>query len=252
MDGLEEREAFRSVRVAARGYLAEMIRGGGGSEILRVRFRADQSLAHIVEALGVPRFEVGEALADGEGWDLRLPPPDGATVELLPLKEPIELPGERRFVLDVHLGRLARHLRLLGFDVEWRNDYDDLDLVRIALAQRRTVLSRDRGLLFRREFACDPGRGMLVRSRDTWTQLIEVCRRFGLASRFRPFSLCATCGAALEPARKSEVASLIPPIVAERYDEFFLCPVCGKAYWKGDHFRNLLPFIERLGRDLAD
>ncbi len=229
-----------------------MIRVRYSGRPLRIDFRADQSLAHIAESLGVPRLEVGAALVDGEDWDLRLPPPDGSLVELLPLREPLEPSGELRFLLDAHLGRLARHLRLLGFDVAWKNGYEGLEILRLAAFDDRTVLTRNRSLLFRREFRGDPRKGMLVRSRTPWEQLVDVCRRFGLASRLRPFRLCSSCGSALIPVRKEDLRATIPRIVAERYDEFFTCPSCGKVFWKGDHFRNLGPFLERLGRDLGE
>jgi uncharacterized protein len=241
----------RSATFAARGYLIEILRGQRGAQPFKLRFHASQSLAHIVESIGIPRLEIGAAKVDGELWSLRLPLPDEAFVELLPLEEPLDVPGGPRFALDVHLGRLARHLRLLGFDVTWANDYTEFDLIGLAAAEGRIVLSRDRALLFRREFHGSPLEGMLVRSRESWAQLVEVCRRFGLASRFLPFSLCAACGAPLVPAGKEELLPLLPPLVAERYDEFFVCPACGKPYWKGDHFRSIGPFLERLNLALS-
>jgi uncharacterized protein with PIN domain len=252
MDSVRGEEGlFHDARLVFRGGLAELLRHGRGREPALLRFRADQSLAQLVESLGLPRLEVGRALVDGQDWSLALPPPDKSLVELLPLEEPLETGGEPRFALDVHLGRLARELRLLGFDLSWRNDWEDHDLVLAALAEERIVLTRDRALLFRRELHGSPLAGMLIRSREAYAQLLEVCRRFGLAPRLRPFSLCASCGSALVAADKAELVGLIPAIVAERYEEFYRCPVCGKPYWKGDHFRNLLPFLDRLRADLA-
>ena len=216
-----------------------------------LRFRADQSLRHLAETIGLPGTEIGGAIVDGEAWSLELPPPDGAFAELLPVEEPLPTLGRPSFVLDVHLGRLARDLRLLGFDTAWSGDLDDEGIAGCAVAEGRIALSRDRGLLYRRAFYPHgregaAARGMLIRSKDPYEQLLEVSRRFGLGPMARPLSLCASCGSALRPATPEEVAPLIPPIVAQRYSEFLLCPGCGKPYWKGDHLRTIIPLLERI------
>ena len=244
-------EEPRRARIVAAGSLADILRRGREAGWVELEFRADQSLAHIAESLGIPRLEVGAAFVDGAAWSLDFPPPDGSLVELLSVEEPVDLGLEPKFVLDVHLGRLARHLRLLGFDVLWRNDWSGLDLVLTGMAEERVVLTRDRALLFRREFRGSPRLAMLLRSKDSLAQLAEVCRRFGLSPLFRPFSLCADCGSALAPAAMDEVRDRVPPLVAARYTEFFVCPSCGKVYWKGDHFRNIAPFLCRLARELG-
>ena len=230
----------------------------------RLSFRADQSLRHVAETLGLPACEIGSARLGGQAWSLELPPPDGSAIDLFPVEEPLSVGTELRFVADVHLGRLARDLRLLGFDVCWRNDYDTETLVPIAVAEGRIVLTRDRGLLFRRAFASPHAEGilacggqpsasgMLLRSREPYEQLVEVARRFGLAPRLRPFSRCATCGGLLVEASRDEVLDLVPPVVAGRYAGFFLCPSCRKPYWKGDHLKSIEPLLERLRSDLAE
>lgn len=237
-------------------------RDGALPLVAALAFRADQSLRHVAETLGIPACEIGLARLGGQTWSLELPPPDGGVIDLYPVEEPFPLGTELRFVADVHLGRLARDLRLLGFDVRWRNDYDAETLVLVAVAEGRIVLTRDRGLLFRRAFASPhaegllagegqpSARGMLLRSRDPYEQLVEVSLRFGLASRMHPFSRCATCGSPLVAASRGEVLALVPPIVARRYPEFFLCPSCRKPYWKGDHLKTIAPLLERLRRDL--
>ena len=227
-------------------------------------FRADQSLRHVAETLGLPACEIGSARLGDQDWSLELAPPDGSVIDLFAVEEPLRLDAEPRFVADVHLGRLARDLRLLGFDVGWRNDNDAESLVLAALAEGRIVLTRNRGLLFRRAFASPheeglkagdgqpPAWGMLLRSRDPYEQLVEVARRFGLAPRMRLFSRCAACGSPLVAAQRDEVLDLVPPVVARRYSEFYLCPSCRKPYWKGDHLRTIAPLLERLRGDLGE
>ncbi len=257
----EEGLAQRRTRFQVRGRLTLIVRGGQspgrrhGDASARlsfpVRFRADQSLGHLAESVGIPRLEIGSALIDGAEWPLELPPPDASTVLLLPLPEPVALDSEPRFVLDLHLGTLSRTLRLLGFDASWKNERETADIIGTALAEDRIVLTRNRALLYTRELHAAPNRAMLILSPEPYAQLLEVSRRFGLADRCRPFSRCAACGALLRRASREEIRPLVPAIVARRYDEFFVCVPCGKAYWKGDHFRNLGPFMERLYADLG-
>jgi uncharacterized protein len=104
--------------------------------------------------------------------------------------EPLAL----RFVLDVHLGRLAELLRLVGFDTPYANNLDDEDLAALAVSGPRWLLTRDRGLLMRREST----HGYLVRATDPRRQLAEVARRFALADVLAPFTRCARCNGLLE------------------------------------------------------
>jgi Uncharacterized conserved protein len=238
----------RQVRFCLRGRLASIIRGEAQAPL---RFRADQSLRHLAESIGIPACEIGSAFSDGEAWPLELPPPDGSKVELFPRAEPLDFPGEPSFLVDGQLGRLARELRLLGFDSLWRGAMDRDELIDTAIAEERALITRDRSLLIRRELAAIAGerRDMLVLARKTYDQLVEICRRFGLARLMRPLSLCSSCGARLGPVEKSEVAARVPKIVAEKYEDFRLCPSCGKVFWRGDHARSIDPLLERLGAE---
>jgi uncharacterized protein with PIN domain len=156
-------------------------------------------------------------------------------------RPPIPIPS---FILDVHLGKLARYLRLLGFDVAYANHWDDPEIVQKALEEHRTILTRDRGLLERRAVVS----GYLVQNLKPEDQLQEVLDRFGLRPFLDPYSRCPLCGTPIEPISKEQVLSLLPPKVAKRYRKFYHCPSCGKVYWKGDHFRNLSPLIQRARR----
>jgi uncharacterized protein len=224
-------------------------------------YRSDQSLRHVAQAIGIPACEIGGSSADGEPWPLELPPPDGSTVELDPASEPVDLGRRPSFLADAHLGRLSRVLRLLGFDSLWRRDADRDRTIETALGEARVVLTRDRGLLYERPLsrpsdgagdgAAAPRRGMLILASDPYRKLIEVSSRFGLEGLWRPLSLCSSCGAEIRAASKAEVLPRLPAAVAERYEEFSLCPSCGKAYWKGDHARSIESLLARLRSDLG-
>ena len=195
----------------------------------------------VVESLGVPHTEVDLVLADGEsvgfGWRVR----DGARVSVYPVFESLDIgpvtrvrpaPLRRtRFVLDGHLGRLARYLRLAGLDALWRADLGDAELARLATEERRILLTRDRGLLMRRAVS----HGQWVRETDPRRQLAEVLRRFDLRGALAPFRRCLCCNDPLVPVAKEAVAERLPPRVAERHDEYHLCPSCGRIYWRGTH-----------------
>jgi uncharacterized protein with PIN domain len=242
-------DEFRSAFFEAAGSLASALRGDRGESKGRLlRFRFDQTLGHMAEVLGIPRCEIGGVEVDGEPWSLAIPAPAGSLVRFLPLAEPLILEDEPAFILDVHLGKLARELRLLGFDIAWRNDWNCEDILRLAEAEDRIILSRDRDLLYRREVR----RAMLLRSALPFAQLVDVFRRYGLSSRCLPLSRCSACGSLLRPAPKAELLGALPPAVARRYDEFTRCPDCGKVFWKGDHFRSIGPLLDALAGALLE
>jgi uncharacterized protein with PIN domain len=204
-------------------------------------FRGSPSVKDVVESLGVPHAEIDLLLADGEpvdfGWRVR----DGARVSVYPVFESLDVgpltrvrsaPLRRtRFALDGHLGRLARYLRMAGFDALWRADWDDAELARLAAAEQRILLTRDRGLLMRRAVT----HGHWMRETDPRRQLAEVLRRFDLSRSVDPFRRCLRCNDPLVPVAKPAVAGRLPPRVAERHDEYRLCPACGRVYWRGTH-----------------
>ncbi|MCX7787749.1 MAG: Mut7-C RNAse domain-containing protein, partial [Spirochaetes bacterium] len=148
------------------------------------------------------------------------------------------------FILDVHLGKLARYLRLLGFDVAYANHWNDPEIVHRALKEHRTILTRDRGLLQRKAVLS----GYLVQSLQPEDQLQEVLEHFHLRRQLKPYSRCPVCGTPIRPVLKEAVLSLLPSRVAQRYRKFYQCPTCSKVYWRGDHFRNLDSLV-RLARN---
>lgn len=143
---------------------------------------------------------------------------------------------EPRFFADAMLGRLARWLRLLGFDCAWELDIEDDVLVRRATEEGRIVLSRDRALA--QEWRVSDIH--LVASELLAEQLREVIGRFELADRIRPLSRCSRCNVALRPTTPSEVPGRIPPRVLEGRRVFRVCPRCGRVYWEGTHTDRIL------------
>ena len=155
-------------------------------------------------------------------------------------------------MLDVHLGRLAAYLRMLGLDAEYDNHATDPELVRRSSEGSRILLTRDRGLLKHRSVT----RGYWGRQTDSRRQAVEIVRRFDLALTLDPFTRCMTCNYRLRPVTNAEVRDRLPPRVACLEDEFLECPHCLRVYWRGSHYRRMERWIvemrRRLQRPMSD
>lgn len=212
---------------------------------LLVEFNGTPAVKHLVEALGVPHTEVGTVLRNGSPAGLAALVHPGDRVEVGAVPDgagTFAQPGEPRFIADNHLGRLAAYLRMLGFDTLYHNHWPDDELARLAAAEGRVLLSRDRRLLMRRSIVY----GCCLRSLQPSEQLGEVVRRYRLAEQARPFRRCLRCNQELRPASKAEVFDQLEPLTKLYFDEFALCPNCGQVYWKGSHYERMLAMIQRL------
>ena len=206
-----------------------------------------------VEALGVPHTEIDLITVDGEsvGFDHLIAADENICVyphfsslditSLTRVRPPALM--KHRFVVDVHLGRLARRLRLLGFDTLYRNDWNDAELARCSEQEGRILLSQDRGLLKRRRVR----HGQLVRAHEPDRQLGEVIERFDLRPEISPFRRCPRCNTTLRRVAREAVAARLPPRTRTAFEEFQECRSCGRLYWKGAHHRRLGRLLERLG-----
>jgi uncharacterized protein len=199
------------------------------------------TVKHVIESLGVPHTEVGQIRANGQIVPASARVTEGGHLEVYPHPQPVIL-NQPRFVLDGHLGRLAAYLRMLGFDVWYDRFADDARLAAVSGGEGRTLLTRDVGLLKRREVES----GYCVRHDKPHDQLREVSRRFALYSHFLPFTRCMDCNGPLCAVAKDEVADLLPPHTRETKNEFSRCEVCRKVFWRGTHYDRLLTLLESL------
>jgi uncharacterized protein with PIN domain len=205
-------------------------------------FELPVGLRDLIQSVGIPHVEVGEVTVDGEmaGWGRRID--DGAVIVLrsrYPLAAP---PIHPRFVADVHLARLARHLRLLGFDTVWDESLDDPALVECSVEQHRFLLTRDLGLLMRRRLRD----GSYVRSIHPRDQLVEVLGRFALRDSIRPFTRCLACNGVIEVVTDSAVRERVPESVRSRHDRLTTCSDCGRVYWPGTHHERMTRLVEEV------
>ena len=197
------------------------------------------SLKNAIEALGVPHTEVGALRVNGEAATLQRMVREGDCIEIEAVKsgsDPDFPFADLRFVADAHLGGLARFLRMLGFDTLHRNAFDDEEIRRLADAEGRIVLTRDRELLKCREIA----RGAYVRALKPEAQLREVAARYGLAALARPFTLCLRCNLPLKTVDRAAVADRVPPTVYGLHERFVRCPGCDGVFWPGSHYERML------------
>ncbi|GAB2864533.1 Mut7-C RNAse domain-containing protein [Actinocorallia aurea] len=209
---------------------------------VRVRHDGTSSLGHVVEAVGVPLTEVGGLEVGGRRVSPSYRPRDGDEVRVTPVRRPQSLPSPARFLLDVHLGSLARRLRLVGLDTAYDPALDDPALVVVANGERRVLLTRDRGLLRRRALWL----GAHVRGDDPDDQFADVLDRF--APPLAPWTRCPACNALLRPVPKADVLTSLPAGTSRTYDEFARCTGCGRLYWKGAHHARLAELVATARR----
>jgi uncharacterized protein with PIN domain len=214
-------------------------------------FVGTPSVKDAIEAIGVPHTEVDVILADGRSVDFSHQLTGGERVAVYPMFErydvspltrlrpaPLRIP---RFVADVHLGSLARNLRLLGFDTTWERDLEDEAIIDIAAGERRIILTRDKGILKNGRVT----HGHWLRATDTPGQLEEVIRALDLAGSIHAYTRCMECNGALEPIARTEAAPSVPLQVFLVYRDFKRCGRCKRVYWKGSHFARLDKIVKR-------
>jgi uncharacterized protein len=219
-------------------------------------FRPHQTVKDVLEALGIPHTEVDLILVNGNAEDFAHRPTSGDRIAAYPMFVTLDVGStarlrpvplrDPRFVIDVNLGRLARLLRVLGFDVWWSSDADDQTLADLSLGQQRILLTRDRGLLKRRAITY----GLFVRSDHPEEQTLEVIRRLDLRHRLAPFTRCVRCNGRLFTVSKEEVIDHLEPLTRLYYDDFSRCTECGRIYWRGSHRARLVSFVEGLRNQL--
>jgi uncharacterized protein len=215
-------------------------------------FEGRRSIKDMIESLGVPHTEVALILVNSEPVDFHYHVRPDDRISVYPQFQSIDISSltplhpapllEARFVADVHLGRLAAYLRMLGFDTLYPEDYRDEELARISSEEDRILLTRDRGLLKRGIVRY----GYFVQNTEPWQQLAEVLKRFDLLSDAMQHQRCTHCNGVLNAVDKAPIAEQLPAKVREHYDDFRLCDSCGKIYWKGSHYEQMEAFIKQM------
>jgi uncharacterized protein with PIN domain len=212
-------------------------------------FTGTPSVKDAIETMGVPHVEVDVIAVNDNSVDFTylLSPGDRIAVfakhhqhmaaNIIHLLPPF--PAQPAFILDVHLGKLARLLRMTGFDALYQTDFADAQIAEIAAAEKRIVLTRDIALLKRKIIPW----GYWPRSRQPEKQLVEVLVYFNLLNTLKPFIRCMNCNELIRKIDKTEISQKLEPHTRLYYDEFYHCMGCHKIYWKGSHYQKMEDYI---------
>jgi uncharacterized protein with PIN domain len=239
-----------TVRLRFHGDLNVFLGSRVGDAVIERQLAEKTSIKDVIESCGVPHPEVDLILVDEQtvGFDHTLA--NDTKVEVFPVEnrgtdrteKRLQTIGITRFVADGHLGGLTRNLRLLGFDVAYRQSADDRQLLQVMVRENRALLTRDRRLLMHAIVQ----HGYCPRSQNADEQTIEIVRRFDLSELIVPFTRCLRCNAPLEAAAKADVIDKLEPLTKIYYDQFRCCPGCKQIYWSGSHFPKLQKRIEEI------
>lgn len=219
-------------------------------------FPGRRSIKDLIEAIGVPHVEVDLILVNGESVDFSYIVHNGDRISVYPVFEMLSIKGVTRlrdlplrdlkFVLDVHLGKLARRMRLLGFDIDYQKKRDDSELALIAETENKILLTRDVQLLKRKNVS----RGIFVRNTNPDKQVIEILEKFDLWSLCKPYHRCIECNGKIKKiSYKNDIDSIkdrIPEGVLVWCKEFYICDSCDKIYWKGSHYDKLQKIVKKI------
>jgi hypothetical protein len=215
-------------------------------------FEGTPSIKDTIEAIGVPHTEIDVILVNDRsvGFTHRLE--GGERVSVYPTFERFDISDVTRlrptalrvtrFIADVHLGTLARYLRLLGFDTVWERDLSDENIIDRSVREKRIILTRDRGILRHGRVS----HGYWLRTTDPLRQLDEVVRALDLSGAMQPYTRCMECNGAIREANPTEVAGEVPRGVLEHHREFSKCDDCGRVYWAGSHQQRLDAIVARV------
>jgi uncharacterized protein len=210
------------------------------------------SVKDLIESLGVPHTEIDLILVNSKSVNFKYIINDSDDISVYPVFESLDISDVQhlrpkplrnpKFIADVHLGRLARYLRMMGFDVYYKNNLSDDEIVKISSIERRAILTRDIGILKRTEVT----HGYFIRGDSVEKQTEEVVNRFDLQKSIKEFTRCLECNTKLTKIKKEKIIRQLPPMVAASQNEFFICPKCQKLFWAGTHHQKMLSLVPKI------
>jgi len=215
-------------------------------------FNGKPSVKDGIEALGVPHVEVDMILVNGISVDFSYKLRNEDYLSVYPVFESLDISSvthlrekplrDIKFILDVHLGKLAKYLRLCGFDVYYRKDCDDPEIINLAMSERRIILTRDIGILKNKQVT----HGFWIRSQHPEAQLKEVFMRLDLKNQISLFTRCSVCNGLLLDVSKKDIMNRLLPRTRQFYRKFRKCPCCDRVYWKGTHYERMKKSIDNI------
>lgn len=218
-------------------------------------FEGNPSVKDIIESIGVPHTEIDLILVNGKSVSFRYNLVNGDNVSVYPVFENLDISGithlrekplrDPKFIADVQLGKLARNLRMLGFDTYYDNSFLPKDIIKYSLDGPRTILTRNLFLLKN----TDVSHGYWIRSQIPYEQTLQVIHFSDLLKQVNLFSRCRECNGNLIIVEKDEVIDRLKPNTIKYFNEFRSCSGCGRVYWKGSHYGKIQNLVERLKKD---
>jgi uncharacterized protein len=240
--------------VAIRFYaeLNDFLKNKWKKKSLEFHFKGQVTIKVAIESLGVPHTSVDLILANGQPVDFLYKLQNGDLISVYPEFETFDISEinklrkkplrTSRFVADAHLGKLARDLRMLGFDTLFADRIPDNEIITLAAREKRTILTRDRDLL--KSDKVD--HGYYIRAIGSLDQLKEVITKFDLWTQFKPFTRCLVCNGKLMKISGEKICGEVPPDLTDCFQRFFKCSGCQKIYWEGSHYNRMVEKISRL------
>ena len=214
------------------------------------------SVKDMIESMGVPHTEIDMILVNGKSVDFSYLVKNGDDISVYPVFESIDITPlqhlrekplrEPKFIADVHLGSLAKYLRMLGFDVLYKSSFSNEVIIKMSLTENRTILTQSRELLKNNRIT----HGYWIRNDEVEDQVKDVILRFDLKNNIREFSRCLECNNILEPIEKEKIGERIPPKVKQWQNEFWYCKHCDMIYWKGTHYKKMFEFVRKIRDNL--
>ena len=237
--------------------LNDFLPSGKKKVLFTYLFKQNPSVKDAIEALGVPHVEVDMILVNNISVDFCYILTDGDRVSVYPVFETLDISSvthlagrplrETKFICDVHLGKLAKYLRLCGFDTLYYTELKDSDIVRLSVEEKRIIITRNRILLKNKDIT----HGYWIRSGSPEEQLKQVLSHFDLKRKLRTFSRCMECNAPLQDIEKKEIIDRLLPETRRYYRKFKLCNNCNRIYWNGSHFMKMREHIKKLLVDIG-
>lgn len=208
-------------------------------------FWGEPAVKDLIESLGIPHVEIGSIEVNHSIVPLQNHIKDNDEILIWPViwrpqfsdKQDLrpKMPGNIRFILDVHLGKLARMMRLFGFDTIYETSLDDPEIINLGIQQKRFILTRDKKLLMRSDISY----GHWIRNTDPIDQMDEILLNFDLYDQINPFSRCLNCNGHLQSVEKKKIEDKLPPRVRKYYQYFQQCTSCHKIFWRGSHYERM-------------
>jgi len=154
--------------------------------------------------------------------------------------------SEIRFIVDHNVGKLAKWLRMMGYDSLFFNGDDDSQMVRQALAEGRIILTRDTGIMKRRVINNGRLKAVLIESEEPERQMRQLMTTLDLRENLRPFTLCLECNHPLVERSHEEAKGRVPPYVYKTQTQYMECPACHRIYWRGTHWEAMTRKLEKM------